>query len=201
MCFEREDRRQKSEVRSHKTEVRSQKIEVASQTLGLLSSSFIVPRSSFIVPRSSFIVRPSFLVRRRAFTLLEVLMVLVIMGMVAGLVTVNVHSRMMLAKQNMAKTEIASVVDALESFHLIYGKYPSNDEGLAILTQATAKCPEPLLHANLADPWGHPYEYTCPGQQGRAYEVVCLGADGVEGGSGADADIVSWDLKEKRSGP
>jgi general secretion pathway protein G len=138
---------------------------------------------------------------RRAFTLLEVLMVLVIMGMVAGLVTVNVHSRMMLAKQNMAKTEIASVVDALESFHLIYSKYPSNDEGLAILTRATAKCPEPLLHANLQDPWGHPYEYTCPGQQGRAYEVVSLGADGVEGGSGADADIVSWDLKEKRSGP
>lgn len=138
---------------------------------------------------------------RKAFSLLEVLMVLVIMGMVAGLITANVHSRMMLAKQNMAKTEIATIVDALESFHLIYGRYPTNDEGLDILTRPTEKSPEPLLHANLQDPWGRPYQYVCPGQQQRPYDVLSLGADGVEGGTGADQDIVSWNLKEKNSGP
>jgi general secretion pathway protein G len=137
----------------------------------------------------------------RGFSLLEVLMVLVIMGMVAGLITVSVHARLAMAKQNIAKTEVAAISDAVESFHLMYGRYPTNDEGLEILARPTEKSPEALLRSNLRDPWGHPYEYTCPGQQKRLYEVVCLGADGAPGGSGADQDIVNWDLKDKHEGP
>ena len=138
---------------------------------------------------------------RSGFSLLEVLMVLVIMGMVAGLITVSVHARMAIAKQNIAKTEVAAIADAVESFHLMYGRYPSNDEGLEILTRPTEKSSEPLLHSNLKDPWGHAYEYTCPGQQNRLYEVVSLGADGMPGGSGADSDVNSWELKDKHEGP
>ena len=136
----------------------------------------------------------------RGFSLLEVLMVLVIMGMVAGLITVNVRGRMMLAKQNMAKSELAALVDAVESFHLIEGRYPTNEEGLAILTRPTEKNPEPLIQSRLADPWGHPYEYICPGRQGRAYEISSFGADGLEGGQGTNQDIQSWELKESRGG-
>lgn len=145
--------------------------------------------------------QPAMKHRRTAFSLLEVLMVLVIMGLVAGLITVNVRSRMMVARQNIAKTEIATIVDAVESFHLIFGRYPSNSEGLAILTRPTEKSPEPLLNSSVEDPWNRPYEYTCPGQQGRAFEIICLGADGIEGGDGSDQDVRSWELKEKASGP
>ena len=131
----------------------------------------------------------------RAFSLIEMTAVLALMAVLAGIVTVNVRHHLIAGKQSAAKTEIGTICDALEAFYSQYGRYPTNEEGLAILTQRTDKQPEPLLKQSPTDPWGHPYQYNQPGRNGDPYEIVCFGADGHEGGEGADADIYSWNLK------
>jgi len=132
---------------------------------------------------------------RAAFTLLEMMFVFVLIGILATLVTVNVRYYLLKGKQNAARAEIASICAALETYYSVNGHYPDNSEGLAVLSQRTEKQPEPLLKQAPMDPWGHPYQYNQPGREG-PYEVICFGADGRAGGTGADKDIVSWDLKE-----
>lgn len=132
--------------------------------------------------------------RQEGFSLLEVMVVLVIIGLIAGLVTVNVRSRMIVAKQNAAKAEIATLADALDTYYTIEGRYPSNDEGLDALAESTEQLSEPLIESIPRDPWNNTYEYIYPGRE-HAYELISLGADGVEGGDGADADIVNWELR------
>ena len=129
------------------------------------------------------------------FTLLEIMIVIVIIGLLAGVVTINVRSYLTKAKQNTAKQEIATLVFALDSFYATYDRYPSNEEGLAILTRPTSKLPEPLLSGEPIDPWNRPYQYNYPGSNG-PFEVICYGADGREGGEGVDADISSNNLKD-----
>jgi general secretion pathway protein G len=139
--------------------------------------------------------------RRRsgAFSLIEFTLVLALIGLLAGIVTFSARAVMTRGKQNAARGEIATICTALETFYTAYGRYPSNDEGLSILTKKTEKFAEPLLAQVPVDPWSRAYVYIQPGR-GHAYEVICLGADGREGGEGADSDIVSWDLKEKDKG-
>jgi general secretion pathway protein G len=131
----------------------------------------------------------------RGFSLIEMTAVLALMAILAGIVTVNVRHHLIVGKQNAAKTELSTISDALEAYYSQYGRYPTNEEGLAVLSQRTDKLPEPLLKQAPLDPWGHPYQYNRPGRNGEPYEVVCFGADGREGGEGADADIYSWNLK------
>jgi general secretion pathway protein G len=100
-------------------------------------------------------------------------------------------------KQDAARSEIANVCAALETFYTTYGRYPRNDEGLGVLRQKTEKLTEPLLTADPVDPWGHAYQYNAPGRAG-PYEVISFGADGRPGGDGGDKDIGSWELKEKK---
>jgi len=133
---------------------------------------------------------------RRAFSLVEIMIVIVIIGLLAGIVTVNVRSYLMKARQSTAKAEIATIVQALSTFYATYGRYPTNEEGLEILAKPTDKNPEPLLEGTLLDPWGHPYQYVSPGS-GVPFEVISYGADGREGGEGADADISSARLKDQ----
>jgi general secretion pathway protein G len=132
----------------------------------------------------------------RGFSLIEFTLVLALIGLLAGVVTFSARSIMTRGKQNAARGEIATICQALETYYSAYGRYPTNEEGLAVLCQKSDKFSDPLLTQTPADPWGHPYSYLQPGR-GHAYEVICLGADGRPGGAGADADIVSWDLKEK----
>jgi general secretion pathway protein G len=132
---------------------------------------------------------------RRAFSLVEIMIVIVIIGLLAGVVTINVRGYLMKARQSTARTEIATIVQALGTFYATSGRYPTNEEGLDILTKPTEKNPEPLLEGKPTDPWGRPYQYVCPGSNA-PFEVICLGADGREGGEGADADISSARLKE-----
>lgn len=131
----------------------------------------------------------------RAFSLVEVMIVIVIIGLLAGAVAINVRSYLLKAKQNTARDEISTAKTALESFYSAYSKYPTNEEGLDILTVPSEKFPEPPLTAKMIDPWGNPYQYNCPGSKG-PYEIICYGADGKPGGEGADADISSDNLKE-----
>lgn len=138
--------------------------------------------------------KPTSLRTRHAFSLIEFTVVLALIGLLAGIVTVNVRHHLVRGKQNAARAEIATIRDALESFYTVVGRYPDNDEGLAILSQSTEQLPEPLLQQKPLDPWGRAYQYNQPGRD-EPYEVICFGADGREGGEGADADVVSWDLK------
>ena len=132
---------------------------------------------------------------RKGFTLVEIMVVIVIIGLLAGMVTLNVRGYLNRAKQGTARSEIAVIVQALESFYAAYGRYPTNEEGLAVLTRPSEKLPEPLLKSMPTDPWGKAYQYNCPGANS-AFEVICYGADGHEGGKDIDADITSEKLKE-----
>jgi general secretion pathway protein G len=122
------------------------------------------------------------------FTLIELTAVLALMAILAGIVTMNVRHYLIKGKQDAARAEIATISDAVEAFYTAEGRYPTNQEGLAVLS-------EPLLKHAPIDPWGHPYQYNCPGRNNEPYEVICFGADGREGGEGADADIYSWSVK------
>jgi len=134
--------------------------------------------------------------RPHGFTLVELMVVIVIMGLLASLVTINVRGHLIKARQTAAKQEISAIMQALEIFYATYGRYPTNEEGLAVLTQPSDKLPEKILEGDTVDPWGNVYRYACPGVN-RAYDIISYGADGREGGSGADADVRSDQLKEK----
>jgi general secretion pathway protein G len=133
--------------------------------------------------------------RRTGFSLIEFLAVLALMAIVAGIVTVSVRPLMVKGKQDAARAEVSNICNAVEAYFGICGRYPTNEEGLAVLRRKSEKITEPLLTQDPIDPWGRPYQYNAPGRDG-PYEVICFGADGREGGTGGDKDIVSWDLKD-----
>lgn len=131
---------------------------------------------------------------RRAFTLVELMVVLVIIGLLAGAVTVGVRSYLIAGKQSVAKMEISKICQALDTYYAVYDRYPTADEGLQVLTAPSDKIPDALLSKMPQDPWGKPYEYLQPGREG-PFEVITYGADGREGGTGSDEDIASSNLE------
>lgn len=133
----------------------------------------------------------------RGFTLVELMVVVVIIGVMATVVTLQVSDYLVTAKQNVAKSEIATIKSALELYYMQYDHYPTTDEGLAILSKKTPERPNGIISNDLRDPWGHEYVYVYPGVHG-PFEILCLGADGKEGGAGADADISSALSEERR---
>ena len=143
---------------------------------------------------SAFRLHPSSC-RRTAFSLIEFTVVLALIGLLAGIVTISVRPMLTRGKQNAARAEIANIRQALEQFYSLYGRYPTNDEGLAMLRKPSDRTDGPLLTQDPKDPWGRQYQYNAPGRT-EPYEVISFGADGREGGTAGDADIVSWDLKE-----
>lgn len=128
-----------------------------------------------------------------AFTLVELMVVVVILGLLATVVTVSVKDYLVTGKQSAARVEIAQLSNALDLFYTENDRYPTTEEGLALLQRKTSQHPHGILRGDLLDPWGHAYVYVCPGLQG-AFDIVSYGANGVEGGEGPDADIESWDL-------
>ena len=132
---------------------------------------------------------------RRGFSLVEIMIVIVIMGLLATAVTINVRGYIIKSKQNIARQDISVMVAALGSFWADNNRYPTNDEGLTILARKSDKTGEPYLTKDPVDPWGHAYVYNGPGRKG-PFEVICLGGDGREGGDGADADISSDDVPQ-----
>lgn len=131
--------------------------------------------------------------RRAGFSLVELIVVMVILGMLAGLVAVRTRGYLVSSKQNAAKAEIANIVKAIETFYADQGRYPTTDEGLEILVEGTDSWPDGFLNKLPRDPWKNPYEYISPGST-QPYEVVSLGADGREGGEGENGDFTSEDL-------
>jgi len=132
----------------------------------------------------------------RGFTLLELMVVIVIIGVLAALIAPNVLSRVGQAKITAAKTDINSLMNALKIYKLDNGRYPSSDQGLqALVTKpTTGTIPDnwkSYLDKLPEDPWHHPYQYANPGVHGDI-DVFSFGADGQAGGEGDDADIGSW---------
>lgn len=137
---------------------------------------------------------------RGGFSLIEFTVVLVLIGLLASVVTVSVRHHLIRGKQNAARGQIAQIREAVDSFYVATGRYPTNEEGLDILTRSGEHVADPLLPRVPTDPWTHKYVYNQPGRT-EPYEIICLGADGREGGSGADADITSSDLTAKEVAP
>jgi general secretion pathway protein G len=129
----------------------------------------------------------------QGFTLVEMLVVIAIIGLIMGLIGPRVLNYLSESKVKAAKIQMQSFASALDLFNLDAGRYPSSSEGLDALVHRTpgiAAWNGPYLKGGNVpmDPWGHPYLYRAPGERG-AFDIVSLGADGAEGGSGVAADI------------
>lgn len=129
---------------------------------------------------------------RRAFTLVELMVVVVILGVLATIVTVSVNDYLIKGKQNAARAEIAQISNALELFFTENDRYPDNDEGLLLLTKPGPQHPQGILKGDLLDPWGNGYLYVHPGVHG-AFDVCSHGANKQPGGTGGDLDICNYD--------
>jgi general secretion pathway protein G len=138
--------------------------------------------------------------RASGFTLIEIMVVVVIIGLLAAVIVPTVVSKVDEAKVNKAKADIQSLETALTMYRLDNSKYPTSDQGLtALVTQPTDPSikhwrPGGYLSRVSKDPWGNDYQYVIPGSHGREYDLFSLGADGAPGGEGIDADIGNWNI-------
>jgi general secretion pathway protein G len=142
--------------------------------------------------------------QQKGFTLIELMVVIIILGLLAGLVLPRIMGREEEAKVGAAKVQIKAFESALDGFKLDNGFYPETDQGL----QALIKKPESgripanwkeggyLKPARIPkDPWGKDYLYFSPGNEGREYEIISYGPDGEPGGEDKNADIESWKIE------
>jgi general secretion pathway protein G len=136
--------------------------------------------------------------RKRAsgFTLLEMLVVLVIIGLLAGLVGPKMFSKVDSSKVQTAQTQVKMLKGSLETMRLDIGVFPTEEQGLVLLNEPPkdeklrAKWKGPYLDEALPlDPWGNPYQYSLPGSNGQPFALYSFGADGKKGGEGLDADV------------
>ncbi|NTW34959.1 MAG: type II secretion system major pseudopilin GspG [Syntrophobacteraceae bacterium] len=132
----------------------------------------------------------------RGFTLLELLVVLVVLGMLFAIMTPQVMNMLSGAKSDTVGLQIETLGTALHYYKLDAGTYPSTEQGLAVLWQRPKDAtnwrgPYIRKKQHLLDPWGREYLYKYPGRKG-PFDLYSLGADGKEGGSGEDADVGNW---------
>jgi general secretion pathway protein G len=132
----------------------------------------------------------------RGFTLIEILVVLVIIGVLAALIAPNVLDRAGEAKVTAARTDVSNLVQALKLYKLDNQRFPTSEQGLDALVRKPGAGPipnnwKPYLDKLPKDPWGQPYQYANPGLRGEI-DVYSFGADGKSGGEGNDADVGSW---------
>ncbi|MBA3071517.1 MAG: type II secretion system protein GspG [Nitrospirae bacterium] len=131
----------------------------------------------------------------KGFTLIELMVVIVILGLLAALVAPKMFGRIGESKQKAAMTQIELFGTALDFFRLDVGKYPATSEGLQALMVKPSGLENwngPYLPKEIPlDPWGHAYNYRSPGEHGD-YDLYSFGADNASGGKGENQDIVSW---------
>jgi general secretion pathway protein G len=143
----------------------------------------------------SFPARARSRLRAVGFTLLELLVVVAIIGLLAGYVGPRYFGQIGKAEVKTARAQIDALEKALDAYRLDVGRYPSNEQGLdALVTQpaGSTRWAGPYLKKGVpADPWGKPYVYRSPGEHGE-YDVLSYGKDGTPGGSGENADITNW---------
>jgi len=131
----------------------------------------------------------------RGFTLLELLIVIVIVGMLAAFVGPKYFSQIGKSKVQIARVQIEAFDKALQQYRIDTGHYPPASAGLVALYSQPAN--EPMWHGAYVkkgiplDPWGSPYQYKIPGADGRDFELMSFGGDGKQGGEGENADILN----------
>ena len=134
--------------------------------------------------------------RHRGFTLIEIIIVVIIMSLIAALVVPRLFKKVEKSKQQITKTQIVLLENAIKMFKLDTGRYPTSKEGLMALLEAPQDVTNwdgPYLEKGIPkDPWGRDYIYVYPGKN-YTYEIISLGADGKEGGEGEDKDINNWE--------
>ncbi len=145
------------------------------------------------------------LAKRRGFTLIELLIVIVILGILATILYPKVFGAPEQARRVKAHTDITAIESALQLYKIDNGTYPTTEQGLEALLKKPDTPPIPAkwrdggyLVGNSVpkDPWGNPYSYASPTQDGKDYEIVSYGRTGQPGGTGADAEISSNDLSK-----
>ncbi len=130
---------------------------------------------------------------QRGFSLIELLVVLVIMGLLAGIVAPNLFKNIDKAETEKARADIQNLTMALDSYRLDVGRYPENLRALIEKPGSSNRWNGPYLRKGLPkDPWDRDYQYRAPGDGGRPFDLFSLGADNTAGGSGSDQDVTSW---------
>jgi general secretion pathway protein G len=132
---------------------------------------------------------------QRGFTLLELLVVMVIIGLLAGYVGPKLFGQIGKSEVKVTRAQIDGLSKALDQYRIDCGHYPATEQGLGALMRQPAgetKWAGPYMAKEIPkDPWGHDYHYTSPGEHGD-YDLLSYGRDGVPGGEGEDADITNW---------
>ena len=140
----------------------------------------------------------------KGFTLIEIMVVVIILGLLAGIVLPKILGREEEAKVSTAKVQMKSIESALDAFKLDNGFYPATDQGLSALIKKpeVGRIPDKwrdggyLKPARIPkDPWGKEFLYFSPGNEGREYEIISYGPDKEQGGEGKNADIESWKIE------
>lgn len=136
--------------------------------------------------------------KQGGFTLIELMVVIVILGILAAIAVPRIMSKPDEARVKAAQAEIAQILQALDLYRLDNQRYPSTEQGLSALAVKPAAEPvpanwKPYLKQTPVDPWGRPYQFLNPGVRGEI-DVFSLGADGQTGGDGVSADIGNWTL-------
>lgn len=156
---------------------------------------FSIPRRESTRRFVRVVLRKTFIERMFAFTLLELLVVVAIIGLLAGYVGPKYFGQLGKAETKAARAQLDSLEKALDQYRLDVGRYPSTEQGLnALIAQpgGDAKWAGPYLRKGLPlDPWSRPYSYKSPGDHGE-FDLFSYGRDGAQGGNGEDADITNW---------